>query len=286
MLRTSLIALVGLLLVGGSMACGSCGCSLVEEEGCLCEDASCQLGGSECGPNGSALPSCTDLCVDHGGAIDGGQLPNCSSRPLTPFDGGPSRSDGGLSRTDAGLYGPHGFEIMGWGMSPAISAATCGLVGDVLADGGLAAVGVSLFSSFTTEMACLNPNESVAAHPGYALTIVLGTSEFVDANLSQDGGPQPQTPLAPGIYKVENEGISDEDLCSIDTGYSAVVTEFGFFSDGGVEALYNGAGTITLTAVSSTSLSGRLDVILGSVDRTTPVDGGSLSGDFQARLCP
>jgi len=144
-------------------------------------------------------------------------------------------------------------------------------------------VGFDLFSSFTTQAACAN---TAAGGDGYILNIVLGTPQYVAANLSHDGGPPLTEPLRPGVYTLDNEYVSDQDLCMIDPGFDATLTEFRVWSDGGSTPLYNGVGTVTLDHVDARSLSGTLDARLESVDGIPGVDGGPLTGSFHVSVCP
>ncbi len=53
--------------------------------------------------------------------------------------------DGGMSVDSGLLHGPHAFPIVGAWMSPHENTAARGLTSPVLADGGIAAVGIALF---------------------------------------------------------------------------------------------------------------------------------------------
>ncbi len=185
---------------------------------------------------------------------------------------------------DGGLHGPHGFPIVGAWMSPQDPQAQCGLTSTVLADGGIAAVGIQLFSDVSSDVACAISNgQDAGIETGLALNLVIGTPQFVAANLGEDAGPL--TALTPGVYTLINEGISDQNLCARAPGYDAVLTEFEFAS-GSATPLFNGVGTVTIDQFNNETLSGSLDVWLVPVDGTSDVDGGPLTGNFSASLCP
>jgi hypothetical protein len=166
-------------------------------------------------------------------------------------------------------------------MSPDYPEADCGMISDVLADGRIAALGLQLLSDVSTAAACA---EDGGAFSGLALNIVLGTPQFVYANLRPDGGPLIQA-LSPGVYTLENEGVSDQDLCTISVGADAVMTEFEFTA-GVATPLYNGVGTVTITQFDGNTLVASLDAWLVAVDGGLGVDGGPLTGNFSASFCP
>ncbi len=91
--------------------------------------------------------------------------------------------------------------------------------------------------------------------------------------------------LTPGVYTLFNEDISDQNLCDGVRGYDAVLTEFELES-GSATPLFNGVGTVTIDQFSNGTLSGTLNVWLVSVDGTSDVDGGPLTGTFSASFCP
>ena len=186
---------------------------------------------------------------------------------------------------DGGLQGPHAFPIVGAWMSPHENTAACGLTSTVLADGGIAAVGIQLYSSVSNAAACaLNNGQDAGTLTGLALNLGLGTPQFVAANLDKDAGPLTQV-LTPGVYTLFNEDVSDQNLCAPVPGYDAVLTEFEFES-GSATPLFNGVGTVTIDQFSNGTLSGTLNVWLVSVDGTSDVDGGPLTGTFSASFCP
>jgi hypothetical protein len=203
-----------------------------------------------------------------------------SSRQASDGGNDAGRSDGGTFQ----LTGPNGFEVQGWWFTPNYPAATCGTPSDVLADGGIAAFGLTLYSVNATSAVCANDFNDLS---GMAVVVTLGTSQFIEANLGSDSGPPITAGLTPGTYNLDNEGIPDQDLCSISPGFSAVLTEFAFPTDGGgAVPLYNGVGSISLSAVSANSVSGSVDAWLVAVDGSPNVDGGPLTGNFQAAGCP
>lgn len=252
----------------GVQGCNA-GCDAVQILACLCGDGTCQAGVGGCGFNPSVL-TCGELCQAHDGPVpDAGYMSQCPG-------------DGGMS-VDGGLHGPHAFPIVGARMSP--PEAVCGLTSNVLADGGIAAVEIALYSSVSNAAACaVNSGQDAGIETGLALNLVLGTPQFVAANLDKDAGPLTQV-LTPGVYTLFNEGVSDQNLCAPVPGYDAVLTEFEFVS-GNANPLFNGVGTVTIDQFSNGTLSGTLNAWLVSVDGTSDVDGGPLTGNFSASLCP
>jgi hypothetical protein len=92
--------------------------------------------------------------------------------------------------------------------------------------------------------------------------------------------------LSPAVYTLENESVSDQDLCTISLGADAVMTEFQFIPGQGAAPLYNGVGTVTITQFDGNTLVASLDAWLVAVDGGPGVDGGPLTGDFTASVCP
>jgi hypothetical protein len=261
------------LAAAGAQGCNS-GCDAVQTLACICGDGTCQAGEGGCG-FGTPTPSCEGLCSSHGGPG-----PDARYLGMCPSDGGVP--DGGMS-FDAGLRGPNAFPIVGAWMSP--QEAACGTTSPVLADGGIAAVGIQLFSGVGNAAACaVNNGQDAGIETGFALNLVLGTPQFVAANLDEDAGPLTQV-LAPGVYTLINEEVSDQNLCARAPGYDAVLTEFEFMS-GNATPLFNGVGTVTIDQFCNGMLYGTLNVWLGSVDGTSDVDGGPLTGTFSASFCP
>lgn len=247
----------------------ACHCNTIDVDSCYCGDGTCQLAEAACG---GAMPACDSICQGHGGAE--------SSSPeegFCPTDGGI-----GFGSVDGGLQGPHAFAVVGSWMSADHPQAACGAVADVLKDGGIAAVGIELYSEIPSGDACANDGGNVS---GLSIEIVLGTSQFIDANVERDGGPLTQA-LSPGVYILENEDVSDQNLCMISPLADAVMTEFLYSSSGQGMPLYNGVGTVNIDQFSNGTLSGSLDAWLVSVDGTPGVDGGPLTGNFSASVCP
>ncbi len=209
-------------------ACEECHCDSLGVIACFCADGTCQQDTQAC--DGPGFAGCDSVCRTHDG-VDAGAAVFC------PGDG-----PGTLPPVDGGLQGPHAFPVFGWRMTPDFPEAVCGSASDVLADGGIAAVGLELFSNISTAAAC-----SDAGNPtGLALQIILGTPQFVAANLSADGGPPPTQVLTPGVYTLDNEDVSDQNLCMISPGSDAVMTEFLFITGGQSMPVFNGVGTVTI----------------------------------------
>jgi hypothetical protein len=253
----------------GALGAGcECGCDLAWNVACFCGDGTCQEASGGCN---QSIPSRDGLCQSHGGlAPDAGFIDVC------PYDAGLS--------PDAGLQGPHAFPIVGARMSPNDPGAACGLTSTVLADGGIAAVGIQLFSSVSSAAACAVGNwQDAGIETGFALNLVLGTPQFVAANLGEDAGPLTQG-LTPGVYTFLNEAVPDQNLCAPGPEYDAVLTVFDL-SSGSATPLFNGVGTVTIDEFSNGTLSGTLNAALVPTDGTL-VEYGPLTGNFSASLCP
>lgn len=266
------VALLAIAPVAALSSCCEGHCQTIGLEACFCADGTCQSAstGTCAGPE---LPSLDSLCQAHGG-----KLPDAGDIGLCPGDGGGS----GFASVDGGLQGPHAFPVVGSWMAPSHPWADCGATSDVLADGGVAAVGLLLFSNEFTETAC---GGDAGAAAGLALEIALGTPQFVDASRELDAGPLTQV-LSPGVYELENNGLSAQGLCTIGPPYDAVMTEFEVMPGGPAVPLYNGVGTVTILRVAGPTLYGSLNAWLVSTDGGSGVDGGALSGSFSASFCP
>jgi hypothetical protein len=148
--------------------------------------------------------------------------------------------------------------------------------GNITPSCGVAAVGVLLADTDITAIAC----GATGQPTGHTILLGIATTEWVSA------GGQPKTltqSLDAGTYTIGNEGVgSDPDFTMIPKGTNAFV-QLVDWDDGGV--WIGTGGTVTVTAMTPTSMTGTFSTNLQSTDGTY-TDAGDLTGTFTAPACP
>lgn len=104
------------------------------------------------------------------------------------------------------------------------------------------------------------------------------------------GSGSSHTPIAAGMtFPILNEGVSDEDLCGNvhagTTGPQSIVM-VSVCATGECHTQFAGSGSVTVTAISGTTVSGTFDVALLDQDGNGQGARGALSGTFVADTCP
>ena len=212
----------------------------------------------------------------------------CSSNPTTT-DGGADGSTSDASPGDAASDGPRADASTGVDASGALGPAVfpvnhvlmdnqlpnqeCG--GTNLTSGGsLAATAVVISDSDFSAYVC---GDAGSVSTGHAVVIAVATSEYAG-----ESNKSPTQGMSPGTYTIGNQNVPDPDFCMFPPGTNAFLQLFDA-DDGGA---WNGInGTVTVTQVANTSISGSFTTQLQNTDGSN-ADAGSLTGTFTAPACP
>lgn len=104
------------------------------------------------------------------------------------------------------------------------------------------------------------------------------------------GSGSSHPPITAGMtFPILNEGVTDEDLCGnvrAGTTGSQSILMLGVCAAGECHVQFAGSGSVTVTAISATTVAGTFDVTLLDQDGNGQGARGALSGTFAADICP
>jgi hypothetical protein len=188
------------------------------------------------------------------------------------------------------VAGRYGFDVQYAVVDTTQAHSQCGWQ-EVLPDGSYAAVAVILADQQL--VGYCGPVDGgmppLAGHPFVNIQVAGPTYATQGRGLPDGAAP---APLSAGQYAIANEGVDDDQICSVrGTGGSALVDVRDWGDGGGAAESVATAvsGTVNLTSVGSGYVAGTFDVVVapplasGQLDlaNSTP-----LSGSFSARTCP
>lgn len=194
---------------------------------------------------------------------------------------GCSNASGGNPADPLRLAGPQGFDVT----STALLSTPIGCGSGVLPSGMLDGVTVFLGDQSVSPLAC-NAADAGSSDAGLSRLVQI---QIASAGYLSTSPPAANVPLMTSFpYPILNEGVSDEDLCgNVPGGMAApvAIVTYGVCdpSAGCTTSYWAVAGSVTLSALSTTHIEGTLDVTLGNEGGDV---GGKLSGTFSADLCP
>ena len=221
-------------------------------------------------------------------ACSGSSGSSSSSTGSTGSSGSTAGTTTGTSGTTGStgsstLNGSQAFTVTSSVASAGLSqCGTCGL----LTDCGFDSMGVILADQNVTSLVC-TPQD---AGPSGLINVV--NIQFASANYVScaNGNLTSNLPalLAPGSsFAILNENVTDEDICgNIPTAHTeplAILTYAACPSGSSScnTVYWAESGSVTLDALSASSVSGHFDVFLGDGN----VDAGELTGTFAAPVC-
>ena len=101
--------------------------------------------------------------------------------------------------------------------------------------------------------------------------------------------PSSHPPIVAGMmFPILNEGVNDEDLCgNVTAGTSGpqALVMVSVCPGNSCDTQFAGSGTVTVTAISATTIEGTFDVTLLDQDGNAEGAQGALSGTFVADAC-
>jgi hypothetical protein len=184
--------------------------------------------------------------------------------------------------------GRFGFDVKDAVVDTTQAHSQCGWE-EVLPDGSYAAVAVILADQLLNGYCGGEGAQPIPGHP--FVNIQLAGPTYATQGLNLPDGQVPAA-LEPGQYTIANEGVYDDQICSVrGTGGSALV-DVGNWGDGGGPAQPVAtavSGTVTLTSVGSGYVAGTFDVVVAPPLASGNLDvnnEAALSGTFSAKACP
>jgi hypothetical protein len=177
------------------------------------------------------------------------------------------------------LSGSQAFGVTSAYMLP----AAYGCSNSQLPSGQLDAMTVVLGDADLAPIACMDSQTTAVPHV-MILSVASAGSLTADPATAND-------PLVSGDnYPILDEGVTDEDLCGnvpANTNHAVAIAMTESCPTGQCGTSYWAtAGAIALTSSSPTHVAGTISITLGNGAGGSADDGGALSGNFDADVCP
>jgi hypothetical protein len=227
------------------------------------------------------------LCALAGVHCGQGESPGAAADGGSPTASSPNVDGGSAVNSVVGRYG---FDVRYAVVDTTQAHDQCGWQ-EVLPDGSYAAVAVILADQQLVGY-CGPVDGGMPSLAGHSfVNIQLAGPTYATQGPGLPDGATP-APLSPGQYAIANEGVDDDQICSVrGTGGSALVDVRDWGDGGGAAESVATAvsGAVIVTSVGSGYVAGTFAVVAAPPLASGELDSANstpLSGTFSAKTCP